>query len=165
MLTRVDGAYARNLERLGIRVVQRITDQALFQKRLEDFDFDMTHYGFSASQSPGNELVDRFTTRSAEVKGSENLPGLKLPALDALVQQVLRATTREDLVAATRALDRVLISGYYVIPHWYSRAHRVAYKRGLGFPKTYPLYYTAQEWVLSCWWDAPRNAQPLAPSP
>ncbi len=165
VLTRVDGAYARNLERLGIRVVQRITDQALFQKRLEDFDFDMTHYGFSASQSPGNELVDRFTSRSADVKGSENLPGLKLPALDALVQQVLRATTREDLVAATRALDRVLISGYYVIPHWYSRAHRVAYKRGLGFPKTYPLYYTAQEWVLSCWWDAPRSAQPLAPSP
>lgn len=155
VLTRIDVAYARNLERLGIQVVQRDVDNALFQKRLEDFDFDMTHYGFSASQSPGNELVDRYTSAAAEVKGSENLIGLRSPAIDALVQHVVRATTREDLVAAGRALDRVLISGYYVIPHYYSKNHRVAYKRTLAFPEKLPQHYTAQEWVLTTWWAKP----------
>lgn len=155
VLTRIDVAYERNLERLGIKVVQRDVDNALFQKRLEEFDFDMTHYGFSASQSPGNELVDRYTSQAADVKGSENLIGLRSPAVDALVQHVVRASTREDLVAAGRALDRVLVSGYYVIPHYYSKIHRVAYKRTLGFPETLPRQYTAQEWVLSTWWAKP----------
>ncbi|RIX43555.1 MAG: ABC transporter substrate-binding protein [Rhodocyclales bacterium GT-UBC] len=152
VLTRIDIAYARNLERLGIKVIQRDTDNALFQKRLEEFDFDMTHYGFSASQSPGNELVDRFTSQAADTKGSENLIGLRSPAVDRLVQKVVQAKNRADLVAAVRALDRVLISGYYVIPHYYSSTHRVAYKRGLGMPETLPRHYTAQEWVLSTWW-------------
>jgi len=152
VLTRVDGAFARNLERLGIKASQRVIDNALFQKRLEDFDFDVTHLMYGTSQSPGNELVDRFTSQSADVKGSENMMGLRSPAVDALVQQVLRATTREDLSAACRALDRVLMQGHYVIPQFYSNTHRVAYKRGLGFPQTLPLYYTAQEWVLSTWW-------------
>jgi microcin C transport system substrate-binding protein len=155
VLTRIDVAYERNLERLGIKVNQRDVDNALFQKRLEEFDFDMTHYGFSASQSPGNELVDRFTSQAADVKGSENLIGLRSPAIDTLVQHVVRAVTREDLVAAGRALDRVLISGYYVIPHYYSKNHRVAYKRTLAFPEKLPQHYTAQEWVLSTWWAKP----------
>lgn len=153
VLTRVDVAYARNLNRLGIQVVQRDVDNALFKKRLEDFDFDMTHYGFSASHSPGNELVDRYTSRSADEKGSENLIGLRLPAVDALVKRILQASSRDDLVAAARALDRVLMTGHYLVPHYFSRTHRVAYRRGLGVPKVLPRQYTAQEWVLSTWWD------------
>jgi microcin C transport system substrate-binding protein len=153
VLTRVDVAYGRNLERLGIRVVQRDVDNALFRKRLEDFDFDMTHFGFSASHSPGNELVDRYTSRSADEKGSENLIGLRSPAVDALVRHILQARSREDLVAAARALDRVLMTGHYLVPHYFSRTHRVAYRRGLGVPKILPRQYTAQEWVLSAWWD------------
>lgn len=155
VLTRIDVAYERNLERLGIQVIQRDVDNALFQKRLEDFDFDMTHYGFSASQSPGNELLDRFTRRAADVKGSENVIGLRSLAVDTLVQDVVRASSREDLVAAGRALDRVLISGYYVIPHYYSKTHRIAFKRTLGFPEKLPQHYSAQEWVLSTWWAKP----------
>lgn len=155
VLTRIDVAYARNLERLGIQVVQRDVDNALFQKRLENFDFDMTHYGFSASHSPGNELVDRFTSAAADVVGSENLIGLKSPAVDRLVQQVLRAASREQLVAAARALDRVLVSGHYIIPHYYSPTHRVAYRNTLAFPERLPRQYTAQEWVLTTWWKKP----------
>lgn len=155
VLTRVDGAFARNLERLGIRASQRIIDNALYQKRLEDFDFDVTHFLYGTSQSPGNELVDRFNSKAADVKGSENLMGLRAPAVDALVQAVLRANTREDLNAAARALDRVLVQGNYAIPHFYSNTHRVAYRKGLGFPKNPPLFYTAQDWVLTCWWAAP----------
>ena len=157
VLTRVDVAYERNLERLGIHVVQRDVDNALFKKRLEEFDFDMTHYGFSASHSPGNELVDRFTCRTANEKGSDNVIGLCSPAVDALVGHILRASSREDLVAAARALDRVLMAGHYAIPHFFSRTHRVAYRRGLGIPKVLPLQYTAQEWVLSTWWDGALN--------
>lgn len=153
VLGRVDGAFARNLERLGIQAKQRTIDNALFQKRLEDFDYDVTHLIYNTSQSPGNELVDRFTSQAAGVKGSENLLGLRSPAVDALVQQVLRATTQADLAAACRALDRVLMQGNYVVPHFYSNTHRVAYRRGLGIPQTLPLYYTAQEWVLSTWWS------------
>jgi microcin C transport system substrate-binding protein len=152
VLTRVDGAFSRNLERLGIKATQRVIDNALFQKRLEEFDFDVTHFLYGTSASPGNELVDRFTSQSAGVKGSENLMGLRSPAVDSLVQQVLRAVTREELVAACRALDRVLMQGHYVIPQFYSNTHRTAYKSSLGFPQTLPLYYTAQEWVLSTWW-------------
>lgn len=155
VLTRVDVAYERNLERLGIQVVQRDVDNALFKKRLEEFDFDMTHYGFSASHSPGNELVDRFTSGSADEKGSENLIGLRSPVVDALVKRILQASSREDLVAAARALDRVLMTGHYLVPHYFSRTHRVAYRRGLGVPTILPRQYTAQEWVLSTWWDEP----------
>lgn len=153
VLTRVDVAYARNLERLGVRVIQRDVDNALFKKRLEEFDFDMTHFGFSASHSPGNELVDRYTSRSADEKGSENLVGLRSPAVDALVHHILQARTRADQVAGARALDRVLMAGHYLVPHYFSRTHRVAYRRGLGVPTVLPRQYTAQEWVLSTWWD------------
>jgi microcin C transport system substrate-binding protein len=115
----------------------------------------MTHYGFSASHSPGNELVDRFTSGSVDEKGSENLIGLRSPVVDALVKRILQASSREDLVAAARALDRVLMTGHYLVPHYFSRTHRVAYRRGLGVPKVLPRQYTAQEWVLSTWWDEP----------
>ena len=152
VMGRVGSPYVRNLEKLGIRVNQRSTDNALFQKRLEEFDFDMTHYMFADSQSPGNELVDRFLSSSADVKGSENLLGLRSPVVDALVREILKARTREALEAACRALDRVLMSGYYVVPHFYSRTHRVAYKNRLGMPETLPLYYRAEDWIWSTWW-------------
>ncbi len=155
VLMRVDGAFARNLERLGIQVKQRILDNALYQKRLEDFDFDVTHFLYGTSQSPGNELVDRFISRSAAEKGSENLMGLRSPAVDALVQKVVQATTRPQLVAACRALDRVLMQGHYAVPHFYSNSHRVAYRKGLAMPAQPPLYYTAQDWVMSSWWAGP----------
>lgn len=153
VLTRVDVAYARNLERLGIRVVQRDVDAALFKKRLEDFDFDMTHCAFSASHSPGNELGDRFTSSSADEKGSDNLIGLRSPAVDTLIHRLLQATDRPAQVAAARALDRVLTSGYYLIPHWFSRSHRIAYRRGLGIPPVLPRYYSSENWVMSTWWQ------------
>lgn len=156
VLGRVDGAFARNLERLGIQANQRNIDNALFQKRLEEFDFDVTHYLYGTSASPGNELVDRFSSQSASIKGSENLMGLRSPAVDTLIQQVLRASSRAELAAACRALDRVLMQGHYVVPQFYSNTHRVAYRKGLGIPRTLPLYYTAPEWVLTTWWQGNR---------
>ncbi|CAG9185864.1 extracellular solute-binding protein [Cupriavidus pinatubonensis] len=160
-MSRVITTYVRNLEKLGIQVNQRTTDYALYQKRLEDFDFDMVSIRFPDSQSPGNELRDRFSSEAADTPGSDNLFGLKSPQVDQLVDNVLHANTREELVTAGRALDRVLMHGYYIVPNWYSASHRVAYRKELGYPKDrLPYYYTAEGWILSNWWRT--DVQPKA---
>ncbi|MGO4330892.1 extracellular solute-binding protein [Cupriavidus sp. 2TAF22] len=151
-MSRVITTYVRNLEKLGIEVNQRTTDFALYQKRLEDFDFDMVSIRFPDSQSPGNELRDRFNSEAATTPGSDNLFGLKSPPIDRLVDNVLHAHTREELVNAGRALDRVLMHGYYIVPNWYSASHRVAYRKELIYPERLPYFYTAEGWVLSNWW-------------
>ncbi|MDF3833179.1 extracellular solute-binding protein [Cupriavidus basilensis] len=153
-MSRVITTYVRNLEKLGIEVNQRTTDFALYQKRLEDFDFDMVSIRFPDSQSPGNELRDRFNSEAADTPGSDNLFGLKSPAIDHLVDNVLHAHTREELVNAGRALDRVLMHGYYIVPNWFSASHRVAYRKELVYPQRLPYYYTAEGWILSNWWRA-----------
>jgi len=145
--------YARNLAKLGITVNFRTTDFALYQKRLDDFDFDVTTARYPDDPSPGNELLDRFGSASANTHGSDNLIGLHSPAIDALTLDVLRARTPADLESASQALDRVLMHGYYVVPQWYSSTHRVAYRKTLAHPATLPLYYTAEDWIIRTWWD------------
>lgn len=150
----VASAYARNLAKLGITLNFRTSDFALYQKRLEAFDFDMISLRYPDSQIPGTELLDRFGSRSADVEGSDNVIGLKDPAVDTLLGELVRARTYDDLVAAARALDRVLMHGYYIVPHWFSSTHRMAYKQYLHFPDKLPLYFTAEGWLVSMWWDS-----------
>jgi microcin C transport system substrate-binding protein len=88
--------------------------------------------------------------------------GLKSPVVDAVLNALVHAQTREQLVDATHALDRLLMHGYYVVPHWYSGTHRVAFKRGLAWPKTLPLYYGAEGWITSMWWYEQPQTQPQA---
>jgi microcin C transport system substrate-binding protein len=104
---------------------------------------------------PGVELVTRFGSKAADEEGSDNMLGLKSPAVDAILNALVHAQTKDDLVDTARALDRVLINGYYIVPHWYSTTHRVAYKRTLRYPSTLPLYYSAEDWIVSTWWLAP----------
>lgn len=165
-MSRVITTYVRNLEKLGIQVNQRTTDYALYQKRLEDFDFDMVSIRFPDSQSPGNELRDRFSSEAATTPGSDNLFGIKSPAIDTLVDAVLHAHTRDELIVAGRSLDRVLMHGYYIVPNWYSASHRISYRKELSYPARLPDYYTAEGWVLSTWWrtDQPPAAARLAQS-
>ncbi|MGN6703066.1 MAG: extracellular solute-binding protein [Burkholderiaceae bacterium] len=156
-LSRIITVYIRNLEKLGIRVTQRTADYALVQKRMEEFDFDMTSIRFPDVTTPGNELFDMFGSKAADEKGSNNVWGLKDAVVDALVEKLVAATTRPDLVAAARALDRVLLNKYIVVPHWYSSTHRVAYRNRFGMPTVPPLYYQADPYVISMWWQkAPR---------
>ncbi|WP_019140591.1 extracellular solute-binding protein [Noviherbaspirillum massiliense] len=152
-MSRVISVYVRNLQKLGIQVNQRTADFALIQKRMEEFDFDMTSLNFGAFTSPGNELFDRFASKAADEKGSSNVWGLKDPAVDKLIDAVVAANTWKDLVSATRALDRVLLHKYLVVPHWYSETHRVAYRNRLGVPGTLPLYYQADPYAISTWWQ------------
>ena len=150
---RVISSYVRNLEKLGIRVDVRTSDFALHQKRMDEYDFDMTTIRFPDSQSPGNELYDRFGSQAAVEKGSDNVIGIRSPAVDALIDAIVRAETREQLQTATRALDRVLWNSYYVIPQWYNPTHRVAFRKEMRYPEP-PLYYTAESWILLNWWKA-----------
>ena len=148
---RVISAYTRNLEKLGIQVDVRTSDFALHQKRMDEYDFDMTTVRFPDSQNPGNELWDRFGSAAAKEKGSDNVIGVQSPVVDALVNEITKAQNREELRAAARSLDRVLWSSYYVIPQWYNPTHRIAFRKEMRYPEP-PLYYSAEPWVMQNWW-------------
>ncbi|MGF6753921.1 microcin C transport system substrate-binding protein [Paraburkholderia sp. GAS42] len=148
--------FVRNLSKLGIVARFRVVDFALYQKRLDAFDFDATTIRLPDVQVPGSEQIDRFGSKAAGETGSGNYIGLKSPAVDSILSALIQAQTREQLVDATHALDRVLMHGYYVVPHWYSATHRVAFRRGMAWPKTLPLYYSANEWITSMWWFVPK---------
>ena len=152
-LSRIIAVYVRNLEKLGIEVRQRTADFALVQKRMEEFDFDMTSQRFPDVTSPGNEMFDMLGSKAADEKGSSNYWGLKDPVVDTLVTSLVKANSRAQLVAASRALDRVLLHKYIVVPHWYSATHRVAYRNRFGIPDVMPKYYQADPYVISSWWQ------------
>jgi microcin C transport system substrate-binding protein len=147
----------RNLQKLGITAKFRTSDFAVYQKRLDSFDFDVTTIRMPDVQVPGTEEVDRYGSKSADTPGSSNLIGVKSPAVDAILRALVQAQTRDQLVDATHALDRVLLHGYYVIPQWYSAVHRVAFRRELAWPQTLPLYYAPDDWITSTWWFKPQK--------
>jgi microcin C transport system substrate-binding protein len=148
---RVISAYVRNLEKLGVQVDIRTSDFALHQKRMNEYDFDMTTVRFQDSQNPGNELWDRFGSQAAKEKGSDNVIGVQSPVVDALIDEITKAQNREQLRTATRALDRVLWNSYYVVPQWYNPTHRVAFRHEMRYPEP-PLYYSAEAWIMQNWW-------------
>ncbi len=143
--------YADNLKRLGIDVVIRTVDTAQYQRRLDDFDYDITIGSFGQSESPGNEQLDIWTSAAAATRGSRNLAGVKDPAVDALVDLIINAPDRQSLVMRTRALDRVLQWGYYVVPNWHITVDRVAYWDRFGRPQVTPKV----GFLLSSWWVEP----------
>ena len=150
---RVFVPYAQALERLGIEGRYRRADFALIQKRLQVFDFDLFSMRVPGQEAPGAELLSRFGSHSADTPGSSNLIGVKDPGVDALLEKVVSSTTRPDLVASLRALDRVLRHSHYVIPHWYAANFRVSYRAGrFEQPAVAPQYYGAEDWVLRTWW-------------
>jgi microcin C transport system substrate-binding protein len=145
--------YAQALGRLGIQLQYRRADFALIQKRLDVFDFDLFTVRSPGSETPGNELVDRFGSKSADTEGSSNWMGVRDPAVDALLAHAVAATTRPQLIASLRALDRVLRHGYYMVPQWNSRTYRIAYRSGkFEQPAVAPQYYVPEDWVISTWW-------------
>ena len=120
--------YSKNLAKIGIDTDIRIVDRAQYKVRLDDFDFDMTVYVLPQSASPGQEQRLYFHSSQAKVRGSKNLSGIEDPVVDAMIQKITSAGSQDDLVAAVRAMDRVLLWNYYTIPHWHLRYHRLAYK-------------------------------------
>ena len=150
--------FKRNLADLGIDLVIRRVDVSQFINRLRSRDFDMVVGSFPQSSSPGNEQREFWKSTSADKPGSRNYMGLKDPAVDQLVEQLIDSDTRVSLIAHAKALDRVLQFGYYVIPNWHIKTFRVAYWNNLGHPKVSPLYDVG----ISTWWSKP-NVQPPVP--
>ncbi|MGD8811158.1 MAG: extracellular solute-binding protein [Thioalkalispiraceae bacterium] len=149
---RILAPYAYNLKKLGIKLNYRTVDVSLYNRRTRTFDFDMIVSSYSQSQSPGNELYSFWHSRSADQEGSRNLMGINNPVIDQLIDKVVFARNRQQLITATRALDRVMLHSEYLIPNWYIAVHRLAYWDKFSYPETLPLYYSADPWVLSTWW-------------
>ena len=112
----------------------RIVDPVQYRARVDDFDFDITVERFSFSATPGDSLRTYFSSQAAATKGSQNLAGIADPAVDALVDAIIAAKTRDELTTACRALDRVIRAGRYWIPHWYKASHWIAYWDVFGWP-------------------------------
>lgn len=135
---RIVAPYIRNLERLGITARTRIIDPTQYQNRLNNYDFDAVVASFGQSLSPGNEQRDYWSSQSADTRGGKNLIGIRDPAVDSLVEKLIFATSRQELVAATRALDRVLLSNHYVVPQWHAPHERLAFWDKLAHPARMP---------------------------
>tara|TARA_R110002033_G_scaffold43672_3_gene85674 strand:+ start:2432 stop:4291 length:1860 start_codon:yes stop_codon:yes gene_type:complete len=146
--------FKRNLASLGIEMTLRRVDVSQYINRLRSRDFDMVVSGFGQSNSPGNEQREYWHSSSADNPGSRNLMGLKDPAVDALVDGLVQADTRESLVTHTRALDRALRAQHLLVPNWYTKVYRVAYWDKFAHPQTSPKYGIG----LFTWWVDPDKA-------
>jgi len=146
---RIIGPYVENLERIGIDASIRRVDPSQYQERMKSFEFDITTQRFTMSQTPGPELRNFFGSQSANAKGSFNLAGISSPVIDALIEKVLAAQSRDEMRAAARALDRVLRAGHYWVPQWYKTTHHIAFWDKFSRPETKPPY---DRGVIETWW-------------
>jgi len=149
-LERILGPYVANLARIGVQASLRTVDRAQYKQRLDQFDYDMVLLTLNQSLSPGLEQWQYFHSSQVAVKGSKNFAGVSSPVVDRLLEQLLAAQSRDEQVAAARALDRVLLWQHYMIPNWYINYHRLAYRNRFAFVTTPP--YTLG---LSAWWLKP----------
>jgi microcin C transport system substrate-binding protein len=150
--------YKPYLERLGMTVNIRTVDSVQYQNRLRSFDFDITTYGWAQSLSPGNEQRDFFGSEAADRPGSRNLPGIKNPAVDALINRIIFAKDRAELVASCKALDRVLLWNCYVVPQFAGGFQRAARWDRFSRPEPLPKYGISGFPNL-WWWDAEKAAK------
>ncbi|MGZ8388480.1 MAG: extracellular solute-binding protein, partial [Rhodoplanes sp.] len=141
--------FIKNLNVLGIAASLRMVDPVQYRARVNDFDFDVTVQRFSFSTLPGETLRSYFSSQAAATKGSYNLSGMADPAVDALIDAVIAANTRAELVIAAQALDRVIRAGRYWIPHWYKASHWIAYWDLFGRPAAKPRYARG---IPETWW-------------
>lgn len=143
------GPYKKSLERLGIKATMRIVDASAYVNRVLAFDYDMVVHSWGQSLSPGNEQRDYWGSDRADIQGSQNLIGVRDDVVDALIEDLIAAPTREDLVIHAKALDRVLLHGWYVVPNWYIAGWRIAYWDKFGQPDKAAPYDLG---VIDTWW-------------
>ena len=150
---RVVTPWMRNLEKLGVTLRFRPVDFALYQQRLQKFDFDVTTIAYAGTANPGQEYADLFGSQAADTEDSGNLAGVKSPAVDALLDRMVSAKTKPDYLAACRALERVITHSHVFIPQWFSGTHRMAYNAWrLERPKVTPPYFRGETWAIDTWW-------------
>lgn len=144
--------YVSALERMGVDVTVTSVDGAEYQERTNKFDFDMTWFERGLSLSPGNEQYLYWGSEAAETEGSRNLMGMKSPAAEAMIQALLTSESQEEFVAATKALDRVLTAGRYVVPIWFNPVARIAHVKELKYPDSLPMYGDFIGFQPDVWW-------------
>jgi len=144
--------FADALKRLGIEVTLKLIDNSQHKQRRDVYDFDMMFNVWSLSLSPGNEQTLYWGSGGVTSEKTRNFMGMSAPAADAMIQRILTSESREDFVAATRALDRVLTTGRYVIPIWYNRVSRLAHRRELRFSARLPVYGDWLGFLPEVWW-------------
>ena len=144
--------YVQALERLGLSVTVESVDDAQYVARTDAFNFDMTFFRRALSLSPGNEQRFYWGSASATQEGSRNLMGVASPAVDAMIDQMLAAESQETFLTATRALDRVLTAGRYVVPFWNFTTGRIAHVKEMKRPDVVPIYGDGPAYMPHLWW-------------
>jgi microcin C transport system substrate-binding protein len=148
--------FKRNLARLGIDIRIRVVDTAQYINRRRDFDFDMITARLVQSESPGNEQREYWSSSAADIAGTRNFAGIKNPVVDDIIEMIISAPSRQELVYTTRALDRVLLWEHYVIPQWHIAKYRLAYWNKFSRPEIIPRYSLG----FDTWWiDPEKNAK------
>ena len=150
-------SFADSLKSIGIEADVRLVDEVQYQRRRQSFDFDMMLGSWSASPSPGAEQRSRWSTASARQPASFNLPGAASPAIDAAISAIVAARSEEDYIAATRVLDRLLLSGFYIIPLFHTEDQWIAYSTALGRPVDVPLFGITNVTPIELWWRKPEE--------
>jgi microcin C transport system substrate-binding protein len=150
--------YIKNLATLGFDATLRLVDPVQYRARVDDFDFDLAIARFTMSSTPGDGLRSQISSQAAATKGSHNLAGMADPVIDALIEKIIAANSRPELVAACRALDRVMRAGRYWVPQWYKATHWIAYWDVFGRPPRQPRYFRG---IPDNWWHDPDKAAKL----
>lgn len=150
---RVVTPWARNLEKIGVKLNFRTADFSLYQQRLQKFDFDMVSLAYGGTNNPGQEFADLFGSKAADQEDSGNHSGIKSAAVDALVTHMVSATSKAELLPACRALDRVIAHSHILIGQWSASTHRMVYNAWrLARPATMPPYAQGEGWAMDTWW-------------
>jgi microcin C transport system substrate-binding protein len=154
---RIGGSFQKNLGLIGVNFVLRRVDAAQYERRTKGFDFDITTRRYRMSITPGIELQNLWDSKQASIDGSGNLSGIQNPAIDALIEKIVLAKSRKELVTAARAIDRVLRAGYYWVPQWFKASHQIVYWDKFSRPPVKPKY---DRGVPDTWWfDAGKAAK------
>jgi microcin C transport system substrate-binding protein len=153
---RVVSPWARNLEKLGITLKFRPVDFALYQQRLQKFEFDMASLAYAGTNNPGQEYADLFGSKAADQEDSGNLSGIQSPAVDDLIRHMTGARTKAELLPACRSLDRVISHSHVLIPQWSATTHRMVFNQWLlDQPAAMPPYAPGESWAIDTWWAKP----------
>jgi peptide/nickel transport system substrate-binding protein len=148
-------SFSQSLARIGITARVRLVDEVQYQRRRQAFDFDMMLGSWIATPSPGAEQRSRWSSASAKQEASFNLPGAASPAIDAAIAAILAARSQEEFTAAVRTLDRLLLSGFYIIPLFHTQDQWIAYSASLGRPNEVPLFGLTNVTPMELWWRRP----------
>jgi microcin C transport system substrate-binding protein len=158
---RIAEPYKNNLKKIGVQLEIKVVQIAEYEERLRSFKFNMIVAGYAQSRSPGNEQRSMWGSEAAEMPGSRNYSGIKNPAIDELIDGIIKAKTRIDLITYIHALDRVLTHQFYVVPHWYISYDRAVYWDKFSRPKINPSQSSILNNLLQWWWWDDKKAQKL----